>query len=319
MSSFSVPALPVYTPVTPTTAIASETDAGAGPLVAGLTASDVATLRISAVAGYVGTVPVRSVLDSATVTVRHGDRMIATGGTMKAIFTSSRAGSVPIVRDLTLTYNAAALTYTTQTVDILDGLKAAVYAYGGETFTLDIVLSTSAAVQTAAQQLDFVKLDIAWRPIAVRPQSGCVTLSAGCAVMLASSDGGLSNELYFQGTVYVPKAKITVALRVADAPIFADGIIARAFVLQSDAFSGGEVYDGSLIQIPDLRAEATPLMVYLTAWTCTTTTACAQPPSSAVGSGWKVVGRTLVQYVDLAGGATSGQRDVTIKNWQLAR
>lgn len=318
ISATSVPAAaPRFTPVSSVGPIVSETDANAGPAVTNLPANSSATLRISSFSGLATALPDRTVLDAATVTVRHGERGLAAGSTLKVILTSSRAGAVPIVRDLPLTYGGAALTWSTQTVDLLAELGPEIYAFGGDDpYTLDVVLTTSTTAQTATQQLDFVRMNVTWRPTAVRVQSGCVTAFAGCSVLLTSANGGLMNELYVQGTVYLPKAKITVAVRAADGPMFADGLVARSFLLQSDAYTAGVVYDGMLIQVPDYRQGATPLTVYLTAWTCSTGP-CTQPPS--VAGGWKAVGRTTVEYVDLATGVVAGQRDVSVKSWQLAR
>ncbi len=135
-------------------------------------------------------------------------------------------------------------------------------------------------------------------------------------MVMSSAAGPLSPEIYFQGTVYLPKAKVVIAILRTDGPVFADGLIARAFVVQSDAWTGTGIYDGYLIQAPDYSVGPTPLQVYLTAWTCATGS-CAQPPSTA--GGWKVAGRTSVKFTDAADVPDPGARRVSIQSLQVAR
>ena len=86
------------------------------------------------------------------------------------IFTPIRAGAVPIVRDLPLTYGSAALVWSTQTVDLLAELRPEVYAFGGDDRSPSTSCSrTSATAQTATQQLDFVRAE---PRLATRRRSG---------------------------------------------------------------------------------------------------------------------------------------------------
>ena len=314
LSAFSSAGAPVFAPVTSVAPITSLVDGNAGPAVTNVGASSTATLRIGAVSGQTSGIPARSVLDSAKITVRHGDMNAAIGTTLKLIFTSSRAASDVVVKYLTLS-RTTSMVYSTQVIDVTDELSPDVYGFGGDPFTLDVVLTTSSAAQAATEQVDYLKMDIAWRSAAVRPQSGCVTTVNGCAAFSSTSAGTLANELYFQGTVYMPAAKMSIGLRTAHGSVFADGVIVRAFVLDSDAYAGTDVYDGNLLRVPNLGS-GIPLLVYLTAWTCASGS-CAQPPSTAAG--WRISGRTLVQYIDVSNGVVSGQRDVDIQSWQVAR
>ena len=272
---------PRYT--TSVSAIASETD-GVGPTLDNLPGNYVATLRAGSFSGLTA-LPARTVLESATVTLRHRDRSIAAGGTLQVIVTPNRGGAAPITRDIPLTYASTTSPFEIDEADLLAELKPRCMRTARRA---SVSRSSSTRRQHAAGRPgDRLRQDQPRLASDLHPSAGRLRDRRRWLRRDARIVGRRAQQrLYVQGTVYVPKAKVTVALRVADGPIFADGVIARAFVLQSDAFSGGSVYDGSLIQIPDLRAEATPLLVYLTAWTCTSSTPALSrrhPPPGAGG------------------------------------
>jgi hypothetical protein len=313
----SSPSTTKYAPLV-ASQLASVTDADAGPAVT-VSANGTSTLRVSDFSANVDPLAKRAVLQSAIVTIRHGERRLVAGGTMQLRLTPNRAGAAVVTKSLSPTFGGTVLAYKTETVDVTADFKTELYAFGMTNalgpFLLDTVLTANGTTQTANSQIDYIKIDFTWRPIAVRPGAGCVVAVAGCSVLRAVNNE-LPNELYVQGTVYAPFGEVDFGLYVVDGPIVTVGLIARAVILRVTDYAAGATDDDLIVAIPDDTPLVTPLTVYLTAWTCTVGT-CAQPPS--VAGGWEAAGRTLVQYTDLSSGVITGQRDVAVKSWQVAR
>ena len=159
--------------------------------------------------------------------------------------------------------------------------------------------------------MDYLKLNLTWRPISVRAQSGCVSAVAGCAMLQTDIH---TDELYIQGTAYVPRAKLDIRLvEGAEGQVFRSGLVARSAIVD---VSPSNSYAGPLIELPDNTLAPTPLRVYLTAWTCPSGS-CASPPSTA--NGWRQDGRTLVKITDGNFVPVAGQRGVEVQSWKLGQ
>jgi hypothetical protein len=292
--------------------LAVNTDSGAGPH-ATLGKNKKATLTASSLAGLPSAIGSRAVLDEAKITVWHGEQGANGGTTLKLSLTPSRAGASTITKDLTVN-TAPGLNYTHETFDITAELQAELYAFGLSNpggLTAKVTVETNTAdPQSVLEQVDYLTLKLKWRSIAIRAQSGCVTLPGGCAVVQSDIH---TDELYFQGTAYVPKARLDIRLVGVTGQVFRAGLIARSVSLNVSPSNG---YEGPLIELPDNSFAPAPLRVYLTAWSCPGG-GCVSPPSTA--NGWQVVGRTLVQYTDLNFVPVAGQRGVDVKSWRVAK
>ena len=106
--------------------------------------------------------------------------------------------------------------------------------------------------QSVSEQVDHLKLNLSWRPISVRAQSGCVSAVAGCAMLQTDIH---TDELYIQGTAYTPKAWLDIRLVGVTGQVFRSGLVARAATLDVSPSNG---YEGPLIELPDNTLAPTP-------------------------------------------------------------
>jgi hypothetical protein len=305
---------PSFSPLT-ASQLASNTDLNAGPNVSGMARNKTAVLKVNTFAGLPSAIAPRAVLDQATVIVRHGEMLANSGTTLTLTLKPNRAGAPTITKVLPVTTGTSSLAYRTETIDITSDLRTELYAYGisnpGVPVIATVTVDTdSTSGQSVSEQIDYLNLSLSWRSIVVRAQSGCVTQPGGCAVVQSDIH---TDELYFQGTAYVPKARLDIRLVGVTGQVFRAGLVARSVSLNVSPSNG---YEGPLIELPDNNFAPTPLRVYLTAWSCPAG-GCASPPST--GNGWQAVGRTLVQYTDLNFVPVAGQRGVDVKSWRVAR
>jgi hypothetical protein len=313
-SALTSPGNPSFSPLA-AGPLGDNSDSNAGPNVTGMLRNKTATLQVDAFTGLPSAIGPRAVLDQATVTVRHGELGANAGTSVKLTLTPNRAGAPTITKVLPVTIGTSTLTYRTDTIDVTADLRSELYAYGvsnpGVPVKATVTVDTdSTSGQSVSEQVDYLNLSLTWRPIVVRAQSGCVTVPGGCAMVQSDIH---TDELYFQGTAYVPKARLDIRLVGVTGQVFRAGLVARSVSLNVSPSNG---YEGPLIELPDNNFAPTPLRVYLTAWSCPAG-GCASPPST--GNGWQAVGRTLVQYTDLNFVPVAGQRGVEVKSWRVAR
>jgi hypothetical protein len=271
-------------------------------------------LQVNGFGGLSSAIAPRAVLQQATVTVRHGEQGANSGTRLTLLLKANRAGAPTISKPLTVSVGTPSLTYRTETVDITDAIKGEVYAYGlanpGAPIIASVVLDTdNVSGQSVSEQVDHLKLNLSWRPISVRAQSGCVSAVAGCPMLHTDIH---TDELYLQGTAYTPKAWLDIRLVGVTGQVFRSGLVARAATLNVSPSNG---YEGPLIELPDNTLTPMPLRVYLTAWSCPST--CPSPPSTA--NGWRRDGRTLVQYNDGNFVPVPGDRGVEVQSWKLGQ
>ncbi|MCA1710634.1 MAG: hypothetical protein LC789_02920 [Actinobacteria bacterium] len=219
-------------------------------------------------------IPPGSTLNSATLTVRHGEKDSQCNGSsglgVSVVLTpSGGAATAPITVPLRC---SAAGTLGNDAVTVTSELAAAVEASGWSGGTIGYTVTG----KNNSAALDNVKLDMTYTPFQYIAQSGCVTAepytggSSPCALVKAF---GAQTRLYIEGTTYVPKAAIDVALTNVGAQVFNFGIVARTLWVTLTASSGFAL---PVIQIPDDDNGPAPLTVYFTVWQCLTTSPCGQ-------------------------------------------
>jgi hypothetical protein len=295
-------------------ALANDSDGNAGPNVTGVTRQKTSTLNVNGFTGLSSAIVPRAVLEQASVTVRHGEQGANSGTRLTLQLKANRAGNPTIsTRPLTVSVGTPSLAYRTETIDVTDDIRAELYSFGlanpGAPIIASVILDTdNVSGQSVSEQVDHLKLNLSWRPLSVRAQSGCVSAVAGCAMLETDIH---TDELYIQGTAYTPKAWLDIRLVGVTGQVFRSGLVARAATLNVSPSNG---YEGPLIELPDNTLAPTPLRVYLTAWSCPSGS-CASPPSTV--NGWRQDGRTLVQYTDGNFVPIPGQRAIDVQAWKL--
>jgi hypothetical protein len=307
------PGSPNFAPLTGG-ALANDSDGRAGPNVTGLAKNKTSTLQIDGFTGLSSAVSPRAVLEDAKVTVSHGELGANSGTTLQL---QLQVGATTITKPLSVSAGTSTLTYQTETIDVTNELKGALYALGlpnpAAPVIARVIVQTNSADQSVSEQVDYLRVNLAWRPIAVRAQSGCVSAVAGCPMLQTDNH---TDELYIQGTAYTPKALLDVRLVGVTGQVFRAGLVARAAVLDVSPSNG---YEGPLIELPENTLAPSPLRVYLTAWSCPSSPSipCTSPPSTA--NGWRQDGRTLVKYTDGNVVPVPGQRGVEVQAWKLGQ
>jgi hypothetical protein len=144
--------------------------------------------------------------------------------------------------------------------------------------------------------------------IVVPAESGCVTTIGGCPVI--SSDNSPNSNLFIQGTTYVPKALINVALNNNTSQTFGGGVVARSFYF---AGTGSPDFSGNVVAgIPDdSLGVGLRTVLYLQVFVCPGTTPC--------GTGGTPQLKVKVGFRDPSGTPVPGKREVTVYNWSVQR
>jgi len=147
-------------------------------------------------------------------------------------------------------------------------------------------------------------------PAGVVPaQSGCtiITVSAGgCSTV--TSNQNPDSRLYIQGTTYLPKARVDVALNNDTGQVFRFGIIARSLRVTSTSSAD---LNSPVIEVPDEEPGGLRTVVYLKVYVCAGTMACLTSGSPQLG--------VKVGLGDPTGTAVAGAREVTVYSWSVQR
>lgn len=156
------------------------------------------------------------------------------------------------------------------------------------------------------ENLDAIRLQLTWKPPAVRGQQvpvngtgNCITrYPSGCDLLETATSG---TAFYTQGTLYAPLASVSIKLASAGSVIFRSGIVVRS--LQAQVPTSAES-PGPVIQVPNDSAGALPLDVYFRAY-----------------AGSTVVGTARVRYpaTDPTATPVPGRRAVTVLSWTIRR
>lgn len=304
-----------FTGLAPVSALGSKTDGGAGPVAAGVGKNKTAVLGVTGLSGLGAPVGRRAVLDSATLTVRHGEKGANSGTSLKVNVTPNRSGASTVTKTLSPTVGSSSLTYKEETLDLTSELSQELYAYGLPDSTapvlVDVTLETdSASDQSVTEQVDYVQLRLTWKPIAVRAQAGCVVAVGGCPVIGTNSQAG--KEFYVQGTAYLPRSKVDITLNNISGQVFRSGLVVRSASL---AITASSSYAGPVIELPDNTLAPKPLDMSFSAYLCPDGSSCPASPPSA---GWQLVGRAQARYTDDAFTPVPGDRAVTVLSWKVS-
>jgi hypothetical protein len=146
-------------------------------------------------------------------------------------------------------------------------------------------------------------------------QSGCIVLVGGCLVV---SDGGNGTKpsFFFQGFVYVPLARIDIAVNNTSQPYFNFGIVARSLSLSTTGSACTPPACAPFISLPDNSPGygTQNTVVYLKVYVCpgVNTTTC-----STSGGQLRLIAR--VDIYDPTGSPVAGKRQINVLSSAVQR
>jgi hypothetical protein len=145
----------------------------------------------------------------------------------------------------------------------------------------------------------------------VPAQSGC-TLTvpyplSGCAAVIF--EGQANSKLHIQGTAYLPRTAVDLAVNNTGGPVFSAGVIARTVRLTPTA---GANLAGAVIALPNDSPPGRRTVVYLNVYVCPGASTC----SPATGANRL---RAKVGILDTSGTPVPGRREITIYSWSVLR
>jgi hypothetical protein len=143
----------------------------------------------------------------------------------------------------------------------------------------------------------------------VPAQSGCTVASpypgTGCAVLTADA----TSQLWIQGTTYLPRNAIDVAVGNPSGPVFGAGVIARTLRITPPA--GAPLADPVAV-LPDDASLGRRTVVLLTTYLCPGEASCTTDLR-------RIRVRAKVGIFDPTGTVERGKRQITIYAWNLTR
>jgi hypothetical protein len=264
------------------------------------------------------TIPAGSVLKSATLRVVYRNTAGVNGDARTVVLTPA-AGGTAISTILPATNGAGT---KTALVDLYEAgigdLAEAVHSFG---FTGASLAYSAKLGHAGTETVDAIQLDLSYTPPAFRsqdvaiPGGNCLTStftggSAGqCAVL--SSATAYAGEFYIQGTTYVPKAVIDLALNNVTSQVMRFGVVARSLWVKE---TGSISYTGPVIEIPDDSPGYGPggTVVYLKVYLCPEASSC----TTATG---KLALRARVMIYDPTTVPNPPARQITIQSWAVQR
>jgi hypothetical protein len=145
----------------------------------------------------------------------------------------------------------------------------------------------------------------------VPAESGCTVLApypgTGCAVITAENQA--SSRFYVQGTAYLPRAAVDIAVNNPTGMLFSSGLIARTVVLTPTAGAG---LTGPVIGVPDYVPLGRRTVVALAVYLCPGVATCS------TGTGVLRL-RAKVGLLDPSGSPVAGARQITVYSWSVQR
>ncbi|HEX8306225.1 MAG TPA: hypothetical protein VF612_15215 [Jatrophihabitans sp.] len=262
------------------------------------------------------TIPAGSVLKSATLRVVYKNTAGVNGDARTAVLTP--AAGTAISTTLPATNGAGT---KTALVDLYEAgvgdLAEAVHSFG---FTGASLAYSAKLGHAGTETVDAIQLDLSYTPPAFRAQDvaisggNCLTNtytggSAGqCAVLSTTNTAG---KVYIQGTTYVPKAVIDLALNSITSQVMRFGVVARSLWVKE---TGSITYTGPVIEVPDNSPGFGPggTVVYLNVYLC-------QGASSCTAATGKLALRARVLIYDPTTVPNPPARQITIQSWALQR
>jgi hypothetical protein len=145
----------------------------------------------------------------------------------------------------------------------------------------------------------------------VPAQSGCTLVEpypgSGCAAITAEDSA--NSKLHVQGTTYLPRSAIDVALNNSVGQAFSVGVVARSLRLAPTATADlSDPVIGVPIDLPAGRRT----VVYLNVYVCPGSGTC----SAAAGVNRL---RAKVEILDRTGAPVPGNREITVYSWSVLR
>ncbi|GAA4807655.1 hypothetical protein ACFQ0K_02290 [Nocardioides caeni] len=257
-------------------------------------------------------IPPGSIVTGASVNVTHADGA------------SRPSASIAVKVDGSST-NTAAFTLPTHAANSTDGgasgvpltgdtladLQKQVREFGYSGATIDYVAGMRNA---GTAHLDAIRLSLTYYTPVLRGQSGTCIASGSCR-FINMKQGNAKNQIYFQGTTYVPLGNIRLLIGNFSNEIMKFGLISNS--LEFAFWNGNSVQDQPVIEIPDnspgfgVKSTIVQLKVYV----CPSSPTCSASGTPALTS--------RVQLWAPTGGANGGEvknkRAVRVLSWSHPR
>ncbi|MDQ1740580.1 MAG: hypothetical protein QOE53_2232, partial [Pseudonocardiales bacterium] len=263
-------------------------------------------------------IPAGSVLKSATLRVVYKNTDGVTGDARTVVLTPA-AGGAAITSTLPATSVTPGVPDKIALVDLYGGgtsaLATAVHSYG---FTGASMAYSAKLTHTGTETVDALQLDLSYIPPAFRAQDTAISggnciaatyTSGGCAVLTTPTS--YHDSFYIQGTTYVPRAVIDLALSNATSQVLRFGVVARSLWVKETGSFG---YEGAVIEVPDNSPGFGPggTVVYLAVYLCQAASTCS------AGTG-KLGLRARVLLYDPTTVPNPPARQITIQSWAVQR
>ncbi|HEU5109815.1 MAG TPA: hypothetical protein VFT95_14830 [Micromonosporaceae bacterium] len=252
-------------------------------------------------------IPAGSILTGATVRVTHRHGVTTNKDALTVTLTPN--GGAASVTGTSVGQNGGAA-FATDTVALdasaTGALADSVYkgTFTGATVDVEVTLPT----RNDTEEIDAIQLDLTYLPPAFRGARGCVTVTPytgggadAPACSLITSQNFSGNELYVQGTTYVPKGAVDIILNNAAEQVFRFGVISRSLWAK---LTGSFSYTGVVIEVPD-DSPGFGFGIYLNAYVCPDTAQADCDPDSSPDL------RAKVAFVDIS----PTERDVMVLSW----
>lgn len=254
------------------------------------------------------TIPAGSVVTGAILRVTHADASSSPSAKV-GIKVNGASSSITQVALATHTSNTTdgGVTGVPITGASLTDLQKQVREFGYTGATLDYVAGMRNA---GTAHLDSIALDLTYYVPVLRGQDGtCV--GNGTCWFIDMKQGNAMNQIYFQGTTYVPHADVRLLIGNFNNEIMRFGLIANR--LEMGFWNGNSVQSDPVIEIPDnspgFGVKST--LVQLTVYICPGSTTCDGSGTPALTS--------RVQLWDPDGAPVKNERSTRVLSWSHPR
>jgi hypothetical protein len=252
-------------------------------------------------------VPAGSVLTNALLLVTHREfETLGSVGVPEVTVTPKRAGASQLTVPALTKHTGG---YVRDTIDITSVLADEVRDHGLTGLTLQYS-ATAAKKVAAVLGLDYVALQLTWKPSPVlRAESGCI-VAPTCALISGPGDSAIA---YFQGTTYAPKATLDIDLKKDARLDFGWGLIVRSIDVKT---YGNTSQTTPIVSVPEDALGPSATDVYFKAYTCPDPTCSTAAPLAP----WKLAGTARASYKDVDPlHPSTGSREVTVQSWTTYR
>lgn len=278
------------------------------------------------VSGYAPSisVPVGSMLSSASLTVKYQNSNGAGGGTdtrTVVITPKSATGTAGTPISVTLPSTSDNAVHTANVNLYSSGTGPLATAFHSVGYSGASAVYSVQTKHTGVEKVDTIQLNLGYSPPAFRAEDtlsvpgNCLaeTYTGGsggqCAVLSTSSS--YKGNVYIQGTTYTPAAVVDLTLSNITAQVLRFGVISRSLWIKE---TGATSYIGPVIEIPDDSTTYGPggTVLYLNAYICQAAATC----SAATG---KLGLRARVLVYDPSGIPNPPSRQIIVQSWAMQR